>query len=73
MPEWLIGTVCKTVVLTGFAGSNPALSTTFSKLRGPAIRKEVRAFLVMETRVGAPTRAFETVVTYSCVDQIYDD
>jgi hypothetical protein len=27
VPEWLIGTVCKTVVLTGFAGSNPALST----------------------------------------------
>jgi hypothetical protein len=29
VPEWLIGTVCKTVVLTGFAGSNPALSTIF--------------------------------------------
>jgi hypothetical protein len=27
MPEWLIGAVCKTAVLTGFAGSNPALST----------------------------------------------
>ena len=27
VPEWLIGAVCKTAVLTGFAGSNPALST----------------------------------------------
>jgi hypothetical protein len=28
VPEWLIGTVCKIVALKGFAGSNPALSTT---------------------------------------------
>ena len=29
VPEWLIGTVCKTVVLTDYTGSNPVLSTTF--------------------------------------------
>ena len=28
VPEWLIGTVCKTVALTGYTGSNPVLSTT---------------------------------------------
>ena len=28
VPEWFIGTVCKTVALTGFGGSNPPLSTT---------------------------------------------
>ena len=27
VPEWLIGTVCKTVALTGYTGSNPVLST----------------------------------------------
>jgi hypothetical protein len=38
VPEWLIGTVCKTVALTGFAGSNPALSTIFDsgeEIRNP--------------------------------------
>jgi hypothetical protein len=34
MPEWLIGAVCKTAVLTGFAGSNPALSTFEITLSG---------------------------------------
>ena len=29
VPEWLIGTVCKTVVLTDYTGSNPVLSTIF--------------------------------------------
>ena len=29
VPEWLIGTVCKTVVLTDYTGSNPVLSTTY--------------------------------------------
>ena len=33
MPEWLIGTDCKSVALTGYAGSNPALSTTFGKIK----------------------------------------
>ena len=28
VPEWLIGAVCKIAALTGFAGSNPAPSTT---------------------------------------------
>jgi hypothetical protein len=28
VPEWLIGAVCKIAALNGFAGSNPAPSTT---------------------------------------------
>ncbi len=30
VPEWLIGTDCKSVALTGYAGSNPAPSTIVS-------------------------------------------
>jgi hypothetical protein len=32
MPEWTIGTVCKTVALTGYPGSNPGPDTTFQQI-----------------------------------------
>ena len=31
MAEWTIATVCKTVALTGYPGSNPGLSTKFQE------------------------------------------
>ncbi len=59
VPEWPIGTVCKTVGLTPYGGSNPPLPTIFAfllrKERNPAHpcgtiarRKNLRFFLLME-------------------------
>ena len=44
VPEWLIGAVCKIAALTGFAGSNPALSTISSDI-------ESRPDISLKTRI----------------------
>jgi hypothetical protein len=45
MGEWLIPTVCKTVALTGYAGSNPAPSTKVNTQRRAHIAQQVEHVL----------------------------